>query len=71
VGDSMGKTLTVGNEMGGYVFTDKATYLAHDNNLSLLLEETEDMKNTYSLIAISPQRSQTPTTKVHKLSSSG
>ena len=56
VGDSMGKTLTVGDEMGGYVFTDKATYLAHDNNLSLLLEETEDMKNTYSLIAISPQR---------------
>jgi tungstate transport system substrate-binding protein len=42
--------------MGGYVFTDKATYLAHDNSLSLLLEETEDMKNTYSLIAISPKR---------------
>lgn len=56
VGDSMGKTLTVGNEMQGYVFTDKATFLAHDNTLSLLLEETDDMKNTYSMIAITPQR---------------
>ena len=56
VGDSMGKTLTVGNEMQGYVFTDKATFLAHDNTLSLLLEETDDMKNTYAMIAITPQR---------------
>jgi len=56
VGDSMGKTLTVGNEMQGYVFTDKATFLAHENTLSLLLEETDDMKNTYAMIAITPQR---------------
>ncbi|MFZ3070938.1 MAG: substrate-binding domain-containing protein [Anaerolineaceae bacterium] len=56
VGDSMGKTLTVADEMQGYTLSDKATYLAHDNSLSLLLEETDDMKNTYSLIAISPER---------------
>jgi tungstate transport system substrate-binding protein len=56
VGDSMGKTLTVADEVMGYTFTDKATYLAHDNDLSLLLEETDDMKNTYSMIAITPER---------------
>ena len=56
VGDSMGKVLTVADEMVAYTFTDKATYLAHDNSLSLLLEETDDMKNTYSMIAITPER---------------
>lgn len=56
VGDSMGKVLTVADEMVAYTFTDKATYLAHDNSLSLLLEETDDMKNTYSMIAVTPDR---------------
>lgn len=56
VGDSMGKTLTVADEMGAYTMSDKATFLAHDNSLELLLEETEDMKNTYSMIAVTPER---------------
>jgi len=56
VGDSMGRVLTVADEMVAYTFTDKATYLAHDNALSLLLEETDDMKNTYAMIAIKPER---------------
>lgn len=56
VGDSMGKTLKVADEMLAYTFSDKATYLAHDNDLSLLLEETDDMKNTYAMIAITPAR---------------
>lgn len=56
VGDSMGKTLTVADEMMAYTLSDKATYLAHDNSMELLLEETEDMKNTYSMIAITPER---------------
>ncbi len=56
VGDSMGKTLTVADEMVGYTFTDKATFLAHENSMNLLLEETDDMKNTYSMIAITPER---------------
>ncbi len=56
VGDSMGKTLTVADEMMAYTMSDKATYLAHDNSLELLLEETDDMKNTYAMIAITPER---------------
>ena len=55
VGSGMGDTLTKANEMKGYVLTDKATYLsmkASLNNLKLLKEEAEDMKNTYSLLGV-------------------
>ena len=51
----MGDTLTKANEMKGYVLTDKATYLSMKdslNNLKLLKEEAEDMKNTYSLLGV-------------------
>ena len=55
-GAGMGATLTVANEKQAYTISDKATFLAHENTLSLLLEETDDMKNTYSVIAISAKR---------------
>jgi len=55
-GDTMGKTLTMADELQAYTFSDKATYLAHDNDLALLLEETDDMKNTYAMIAITSAR---------------
>jgi len=55
-GSGMGATLTVADEKQAYTISDKATFLAHDNSLALLLEETDDMKNTYSVIAISPKR---------------
>ena len=55
-GSGMGATLTVADEMQGYTLSDKATFLAHDNTLSMLLEATDDMKNTYSVIAISTKR---------------
>jgi tungstate transport system substrate-binding protein len=55
-GSGMGSTLTVANEKQAYTISDKATFLAHENTLSLLLEATDDMKNTYSVIAISPKR---------------
>jgi len=56
IGGGMGQALTVADEQQAHTLSDKATYLAHENSLSLLMEESEDMKNTYSLIAISPQR---------------
>ena len=55
-GAGMGATLTVANEQQAYTLSDKATFLAHDNTLALLLEATDDMKNTYSVIAISSKR---------------
>jgi tungstate transport system substrate-binding protein len=56
VGAGMGQTLTVADEEMAYTLSDKATYLAHQNTLSLLKEEADELKNTYSMIAITPQR---------------
>ena len=58
VGDGMGATLTRAAEMQGYTLTDKGTYLSHEakDQLSLLLGEADDMKNTYSMIAVNPEK---------------
>ena len=57
-GAGMGATLTQAAERQGYTLTDKGTYLSNDakNTLTILLGEAEDMKNTYSMIAISPEK---------------
>ena len=57
-GQGMGASLNVAAENGDYILTDKATYLAHAqrDSLDLLLEESDEMMNTYSLIAISELR---------------
>ncbi len=53
-GAGMGATLNQANERLAYTLTDKATFLANEDNLDLviLLEKGDDMKNTYSLIAV-------------------
>lgn len=56
VGAGMGQTLTVADEELAYTLSDKATYLAHENSLSMLMEESDELKNTYSMIAITPER---------------
>lgn len=56
IGQGMGQTLTVADEKQAYTLSDKATFLAHDNDLSMLLEETDDMKNTYSMIVVTAAR---------------
>ncbi len=59
VGSGMGDTLNKANELSGYVLTDKATFLANAanlKNLKILLEKGDDMKNTYSLIAVNPDK---------------
>ncbi|MBR3552270.1 MAG: extracellular solute-binding protein [Clostridia bacterium] len=57
-GQGMGACLSMANEMQAYCMTDKATFLSmqKDLNLDLLLEKGDDMKNTYSLIAVNPEK---------------
>lgn len=56
-GQGMGACLTMASEEQAYCLTDKATFLSMEAelNLSLLLEKGDDMKNTYSLIAVNPE----------------
>ena len=56
-GQGMGATLTMAGEEGAYTLTDKGTYLSHEvkETLPILLAESEDMKNTYTMIAINPE----------------
>jgi tungstate transport system substrate-binding protein len=57
-GAGMGATLTQAAERQGYTLSDKGTFLSNDakNSLNILLGESDDMKNTYSMIAISPEK---------------
>ena len=56
IGGGMGQALTMADEKQAYTLSDKATYLAHKGTLSILLPESADMKNTYTMIAITPAR---------------
>lgn len=57
-GDGMGATLNMASEMQAYTLSDKATYLSHEqrDTLELLMEESDELKNTYSMLAISPEK---------------
>lgn len=58
LGSGMADTLTKADEMKVYALTDKATFLARKStlpNLTILKEEAEDMKNTYSLLDVNPE----------------
>jgi tungstate transport system substrate-binding protein len=57
-GQGMGASLNIASEKGAYIMTDKATYLSHAlrDTMKILLEKSDEMKNTYSMIAISPKR---------------
>lgn len=57
-GQGMGACLTMASEQQAYCLTDKATFLSMKDelNLDIVLEEGEDMKNTYSLIAVNPDK---------------
>ena len=56
IGGGMGQALTTADEMGAYTLSDKATFLATKTSLKILLGESDDMKNTYSMITVTPQR---------------
>ncbi len=59
-GAGMGACLLQAQQAGGYVLTDKATFLSYKNNpdgdrlpsLEILWEEDADMKNTYSILCV-------------------
>ena len=57
-GQGMGASIVVASEKQGYIFTDKGTYLSHEkkDTLTMLMEESEELKNTYSMIAVNPEK---------------
>ena len=57
-GQGMGASINIANEQGAYILTDKATYLSHAarDKFEILLEESDELQNTYSMIAISDKR---------------
>ncbi len=59
-GAGMGAVLNQASERQAYTLTDKGTYLSMKDNLELdiVLEQSDDLKNTYSLIAVNPEKHQ-------------
>ena len=57
-GQGMGASINMASQMEAYILTDKATYLAHAERrqFEILLEESDELINIYSLIAISTNR---------------
>lgn len=58
VGQGMGPTLTMANELQAYTLTDRGTWLAYQNKLELnvLLEGDTRLFNPYQVILINPKR---------------
>lgn len=57
-GQGMGATLTVTSEKGAYTLTDRATFLAQESNLSLvlILEGDPPLLNPYHVITVNPDK---------------
>jgi tungstate transport system substrate-binding protein len=57
IGGGMGSAITMADEKQAYTLSDKATFLTHEKtSLKILMAESDDMKNTYSMIAVAPAR---------------
>jgi len=58
VGQGMGKTLQIANEIDGYTMTDRGTWLAYQAKLDivLLFEDDRPLFNPYGIIAVNPER---------------
>lgn len=59
VGQGMGATLTVANEQQAYTISDRATFLARQNegiDLEILVEGDSRLFNPYGVIAVNPER---------------
>jgi tungstate transport system substrate-binding protein len=58
VGQGMGKTLQIANEIDAYTMTDRGTWLAYESKLDikLLFEGDPPLFNPYGIIAVNPQR---------------
>jgi len=57
-GQGMGATLTIASEKAAYTLTDRATFLANQSNLELviLVEGDQPLLNVYHVIAINPDK---------------
>jgi len=57
-GQTMGTTLTIASEKGGYTLTDRATFLANKDKLQLeiLLEGDNALLNVYHVITVNPEK---------------
>ena len=58
VGQGMGKTLQIANEVDGYTMTDRGTWLAYQAKLDikLLFQGDPPLFNPYGIIAVNPAR---------------
>ena len=58
VGQGMGKTLQIANEVDGYTMTDRGTWLAYQSKLdiTLLFQDDPPLFNPYGIIAVNPAR---------------
>lgn len=57
-GTGMGNTLNIASEKGGYVLSDRATYLANQKHLKLkiLLEGDKSLLNIYHVMQVNPEK---------------
>jgi tungstate transport system substrate-binding protein len=57
-GKGMGDTLVLANEKNGYTLSDEGTYLAFKSQLNLvpLVNESPELLNRYSAIAVNPEK---------------
>jgi tungstate transport system substrate-binding protein len=57
VGQGMGKTIQIANELGAYTMTDRGTWLAYmsKSNLDLLYQGDPPLFNPYGVIAVNPE----------------
>ncbi|MEG6616772.1 substrate-binding domain-containing protein [Peptococcaceae bacterium 1198_IL3148] len=58
-GSGMGDTLVVANQKQAYTLTDRATYLAHqdDMDLEILVEGAGELLNIYHVMEVNPEKS--------------
>ena len=58
VGQGMGATLQMSNELGAYTLSDRATWLKQKNtDLVIVCEKDTDLLNFYGVIAVNPAKS--------------
>jgi len=57
-GQGMGPSLQIADEKRAYILTDRGTYLAYKEKISLVpvMESDETLLNPYSLIAVNPEK---------------
>jgi tungstate transport system substrate-binding protein len=56
-GQGMGASLQIANEKGGYILTDRATWLAQEKNLTnlkIVVEGGKDLMNIYHVMQVNP-----------------